>query len=101
MMNLSIKGILLNVNLSLIRYNILQQKKRIKKMKLNIVELGTRTKKDGNKQYFIKALATVQSYGQPSTELITIKVDSLAPYKVGEYNLDILLPHQDYPYALR
>ncbi len=71
------------------------------KMKINIVEKGTQTLKDGSSYDYLKGLATVQKFGKPSLELITVKVNQpLSKYSLGEVDLNIMLPHSDYAYNL-
>ncbi|MCB5268139.1 MAG: hypothetical protein LHW46_08545 [Candidatus Cloacimonetes bacterium] len=71
-------------------------------MKVQIVALETNTNtKTGEITNMIKALVPCSFFGRESLEMISIRVDSLSGYKLGEADLDILLPKSDYPYMLR
>ena len=70
------------------------------KMKVNIIEIGTQEMKDKTSFDYVKCLATVQKFGKPSLELIIVKVPTKTGFKLGEANLDIVLPYSEYSYTL-
>lgn len=73
-----------------------------RKMKVNIVALETQTnQKTHETSHIVKALCEVLAFGKPTLDMITIRVDSLAPFKLGEADLPILLPKTEYPYHLK
>jgi len=70
-------------------------------MKVKIVSLETVTnQKTGQVTKIVKALADVVDYGRKTVDLISIKVDTFEGLKIGEADLDILLPKINYPYIL-
>jgi len=71
-------------------------------MKVNIFQIETVTNKEtGEVSYFVKAIADVVEYGRQTKDAITIKVDSLEGFKLGEADLNIVLPKLSYPYQLK
>jgi len=71
-------------------------------MKLYIFHMDKSTNKEtGEVSYFLKAIADVIEYGKLTKSEIVIRVDSLEGYKIGEADLNVVLPKVSYPYQLK
>lgn len=70
-------------------------------MRVNVVAKESQTNsKTGQIKHYLKCLAEVQSYGNVGLDMISVQVLDTNLFKLGEQDLDIILPKSDYPYAL-
>ena len=71
-------------------------------MKVQILDIRSQTNsKTGEVTHSLLVLTDVVKYGSVKKDAIEVRVDNPSLYKIGDADLDILLPYQEYPYKLK